>query len=83
MQNVLDVPYTINNTEFEYRTANRGYIDILCPDYSFLVERQSKNVDIYKPKERQCDSVTPSEQAVRYFDNLPSSKSLLLFVPVI
>ena len=52
MQNVLDVPDAINNTEFEYRTANRGYIDMLCPDSSFLVEQKSKNVDLDKPEER-------------------------------
>lgn len=74
MQNVLDVPDAINNTEFEYRTANRGYIDMLCPDSSFLVEQKSKNVDLDKPEERQGDSVTPAEQAVRYSDNLPPSK---------
>lgn len=74
MQNVLDVPDAINNTEFEYRTANRGYIDMLCPDSSFLVEQKSKNVDLDKPEERQGDSVTPTEQAVRYSDNLPPSK---------
>ncbi|MFP1694831.1 class I SAM-dependent DNA methyltransferase [Gardnerella greenwoodii] len=74
MQNVLDVPDAINNTEFEYRTANRGYIDMLCPDSRFLVEQKSKNVDLDKPEERQGDSVTPAEQAVRYSDNLPPSK---------
>lgn len=74
MQNVLDVPDAINNTEFEYRTANRGYIDMLCPDSRFLVEQKSKNVDLDKSEERQGDSVTPAEQAVRYSDNLPPSK---------
>lgn len=71
MQNVLDVPDAISNTEFEYRTANRGYIDMLCPDSSFLVEQKSRNVDLDKPEELQGDSVTPAEQAVRYSDNLP------------
>ncbi|MFU0551896.1 MULTISPECIES: type IIL restriction-modification enzyme MmeI [Gardnerella] len=71
MQNVLGIPDAINNTEFEYRTANRGYIDMLCPDSRFLVEQKSKNVDLDKPEERQGDSVTPAEQAVRYSDNLP------------
>lgn len=74
MQNVLDVPDAINNTEFEYRTAGGGYIDMLCPDSRFLVEQKSKNVDLDKPEERQGDSVTPAEQAVRYSDNLPFSK---------
>lgn len=74
MQNVLGVPDAISNTEFEYRTANRGYIDMLCPDSRFLVEQKSKNVDLDKPEERQGDSVTPAEQAVRYSDNLPPSK---------
>ena len=74
MQNVLDIPDTINNTEFEYRTDNRGYIDMLCPDSLFLVEQKSKNVDLDKPEERQGTLVTPAEQAVRYSDNLPLSK---------
>ena len=74
MQNVLDVPDAINNTEFEYRTAGGGYIDMLYPDSSFLVEQKSRNVDLDKPEERQGDSVTPAEQAVRYSDNLPPSK---------
>ena len=53
MQNVLDVPDAINNTEFEYRTAGGGYIDMLCTDSHFLVEQKSKNVDLDKPEERQ------------------------------
>lgn len=51
MQNILDVPDTINNTEFEYRTAGGGYIDMLCTDSRFLVEQKSKNVDLDKPEE--------------------------------
>lgn len=74
MQNVLDVPDAINNTEFEYRTAGGGYIDMLCTDSRFLVEQKSKNVDLDKPEERQGTLVTPAEQAVRYSDNLPISK---------
>ena len=74
MQNVLDVPNAINNTEFEYRTAGGGYIDMLCTDSRFLVEQKSKNVDLDKPEERQGTLVTPAEQAVRYSDNLPLSK---------
>lgn len=74
MQNVLDVPNAINNTEFEYRTAGGGYIDMLCTDSRFLVEQKSKNVDLDKPEERQGTLVTPAEQAVRYSDNLPISK---------
>lgn len=71
MQNVFDVPVAINNTEFEYRTAGGGYIDMLCTDSRFLVEQKSKNVDLDKQEERQGDSVTPAEQAVRYSGNLP------------
>lgn len=81
MQNVLDVPDAINNTELEYRTAGSGYIDMLYTDSRFLVEQKSKNVDLDKPEERQCDSVTPTEQAVRHSDNLPitnCSHSVLL-----
>lgn len=74
MQNVLYVPDAINNTEFEYRTAGGGYIDMLCTDSRFLVEQKSKNVDLDKPEERQGTLVTPAEQAVRYSDNLPLSK---------
>ena len=74
MQNVLGIPDAINNTEFEYRTAGGGYIDMLCPDSRFLVEQKSKNVDLDKPEERQGILVTPAEQAVRYSDNLPFSK---------
>ncbi len=74
MQNVLDVPNAINNTEFEYRTAGGGYIDMLCTDSRFLVEQKSKNVDLDKPEERQGTLVTPAEQALRYSDNLPLSK---------
>ncbi|WP_250309415.1 DNA methyltransferase [Gardnerella sp. Marseille-Q2328] len=74
MQNVLDVPNVISDTEFEYRTAGGGYIDMLCPDSRFLVEQKSKNIDLDKPEERQGKLVTPAEQAVRYSDNLPPSK---------
>lgn len=51
MQNVLDVPDAINNTEFEYRTAGGGYIDMLCTDSRFLVEQKNKNVYLDKPEE--------------------------------
>lgn len=50
MQNVLGIPDAINNTEFEYRTAGGGYIDMLYPDSSFLVEQKSKNVDLISLK---------------------------------
>lgn len=82
MQNVLDIPDTINNTEFEYRTANRGYIDMLCPDSLFLVEQKGKNVDLDKPEERQGTLVTPAEQAVRYSDNLPISNRSYSVLPI-
>ncbi len=73
MQNVLDVPNAIHDTEFEHRTASGGFIDVLCPDARFLVEQKSAGIDLDKPEQRQGTMVTPVEQAVRYSDNLPLS----------
>lgn len=50
MQNVLDVPDAINNTEFEYRTAGGGYIDMLCTDSRFLVEQKVKMLILINQK---------------------------------
>lgn len=73
MQNVLDVPNAIHDTEFEHRTAGGGYIDVLCPNARFLVEQKSADIDLDKLEPRQGTMVTPVQQAVRYSDNLPLS----------
>ncbi|NMM97047.1 DNA methyltransferase [Bifidobacterium sp. DSM 109960] len=73
MQNVLDVPNAIHDTEFEHRTAGGGYIDVLCPDARFLVEQKSIGIDLDKKEPRQGEMVTPVEQALRYAGALPFS----------
>lgn len=73
MQNVLDVPNAIHDTEFEHRTAGGGFIDVLCPNARFLVEQKSAGVDLDKPEPRQGNMVTPVEQALRYAAALPFS----------
>lgn len=73
MQNVLGMTNAIHDTEFEHKTANGGFIDVLCPDARFLVEQKSAGVDLDKKEPRQEGQVTPVEQALRYADNLPFS----------
>ena len=72
MANVLDIPNPTSKVEFERRTANGGYIDVLFPDARFLVEQKSADVDLDEPEKRQGKMVTPIQQALRYSDNMPA-----------
>lgn len=72
MANVLDIPNPTSKVEFERRTANGGYIDVLFPDARFLVEQKSADVNLDEPEKRQGKMVTPIQQALRYSDNMPA-----------
>lgn len=80
MQNVLDVPNAINNTEFEYRTAGGGYIDMLCTDSRFLVEQKSKNVDLDKTEEHLTvfRNIFSENRSRNYIEKQLSEKAGLL-----
>lgn len=73
LQNVLDVDTSMDDIQFEYRTVDGGYIDVLCPEARLLVEQKSSDVDLDKPEKRQNKLVTPVQQALRYADSLPYS----------
>lgn len=74
LQNVLDRPHALEETEFEHPTALGGYIDVLSPDARFLVEQKSANISLDKPEPRQGTLVTPVEQALRYANYLPADE---------
>ena len=74
LQNVLDRPHALEETEFEHPTALGGYIDVLSPDARFLVEQKSAGISLDKPETRQGTLVTPVEQALRYANYLPADE---------
>ena len=74
LQNVLDRPHALEETEFEKLTALGGYIDVLSPNARFLVEQKSANISLDKPESRQGTLVTPVEQALRYANYLPADE---------
>jgi hypothetical protein len=74
LQNVLDRPHALEETEFEKLTALGGYIDVLSPDARFLVEQKSAGIDLDKAEQRQGTAVTPVEQALRYANYLPADE---------
>lgn len=74
LQNVLDRPHALEETEFEHPTALGGYIDVLSPDARFLVEQKSASISLDKPEPRQGTLVTPVEQALRYANYLPADE---------
>lgn len=74
LQNVLDRPHALEETEFEHPTALGGYIDVLSPDARFLVEQKSAGISLDKPEPRQGTLVTPVEQALRYANYLPADE---------
>jgi hypothetical protein len=74
LQNVLDRPHALEETEFEHPTALGGYIDVLSPDARFLVEQKSAGIDLDKAEQRQGTAVTPVEQALRYANYLPADE---------
>lgn len=76
-QNVLGVEDAIERLKFEVPvhtdsgSSHAGYIDVLIPSASALVEMKGKDVDLDKKEVRQGREVTPAEQGRGYAVGLP------------
>ncbi len=76
-QNVLGVEDAIERLKFEVPvhtdsgSTHAGYIDVLIPSASALVEMKGKDVDLDKKEVRQGREVTPAEQGRGYAVGLP------------
>lgn len=76
-QNVLGVEDAIERLKFEVPvhtdsgSSHAGYIDVLIPSASALVEMKGKDVDLDKTEVRQGREVTPAEQGRGYAVGLP------------
>lgn len=79
-QNVLGLEDALERLKFEEPVVtdsgskHAGYIDVLIPSASALVEQKSRGVDLDKPEERQGRMVTPAEQGRGYAVGLPLSR---------
>ena len=79
-QNVLGVEDALARLQFEVPVktggaqGHAGYIDVLIPSASALVEQKSAGVNLDKPELRQGAMVTPAEQGARYAEGLPLSQ---------
>ena len=80
LQNVLGVEDALDRLKFEVPAVtdsgsrHAGYIDVLIPSASALVEQKSLGVDLDRPEERQGRMVTPAEQGRGYAVGLPLSR---------
>ena len=76
-QNVLGVEDAIERLKFEVPvhtdsgSSHAGYIDVLIPSASALVEMKGRDVDLDKKEVRQGREVTPAEQGRGYAVGLP------------
>lgn len=79
-QNVLGLEDALERLRFEEPVVtdsgskHAGYIDVLIPSASALVEQKSLGIDLDKPEERQGRMVTPAEQGRGYAVGLPLSR---------
>ena len=79
-QNVLGVGDALARLQFEVPVHTRGaqghagFIDVLIPSASALVEQKGAGVSLDKPELRQGAMVTPAEQGARYAEGLPLSQ---------
>lgn len=76
-QNVLGVEDAIERLKFEVPvhtdsgSSHAGYIDVLIPSASALVEMKGRGIDLDKREVRQGREVTPAEQGRGYAVGLP------------
>lgn len=76
-QNVLGVEDAIERLKFEVPvhtdsgSSHAGYIDVLIPSASALVEMKGRGIDLDKKEVRQGREVTPAEQGRGYAAGLP------------
>lgn len=79
-QNVLGLEDALERLKFEVPvvtdsdSSHAGYIDVLIPSASALVEQKSLGVDLNKPESRQGRMVTPARQGAGYAVGLPLSQ---------
>lgn len=79
-QNVLGLEDALERLQFEAPVVtdsgskHAGYIDVLIPSASALVEQKSLGVDLDRPEERQGRMVTPAEQGRGYAVGMPLSR---------
>ena len=79
-QSVLGLDDALERLRFEEPVVtdsgskHAGYIDVLIPSASALVEQKSLGIDLDKPEERQGRMVTPAEQGRGYAVGLPLSR---------
>lgn len=79
-QNVLGLDDALERLRFEVPVVtdsgskHAGYIDVLIPSASALVEQKSVNIDLDRPEERQGRMVAPAEQGRGYAVGLPLSQ---------
>lgn len=79
-QNVLGLEDSLEHLQFEVPVVtdsgseHAGFIDVLIPSASALVEQKSFGVDLDKPELRQGRMVTPAEQGRGYAVGLPLSR---------
>lgn len=79
-QNVLGLDDALERLKFEEPVVTdsgskyAGYIDVLIPSASALVEQKSRGIDLDRPEERQGRMVTPAEQGRGYAVGLPLSR---------
>lgn len=57
---------------FEYRTADGGFIDVLCENARFLVEQKGSSHSLDEQESRRSALVTPLTQAFSYVRALPA-----------
>lgn len=57
---------------FEYRTADGGFIDVLCENARLLVEQKGSSHSLDEKEPRRGVFVTPVEQAIGYVHALPA-----------
>ncbi|OUO60204.1 DNA methyltransferase [Olsenella sp. An270] len=79
-QSVLGLEDALERLKFEEPVVtdsgskHAGFIDVLIPSASALVEQKSLGVDLDKPEPRQGRMVTPAEQGRGYAVGLPLSR---------
>ena len=74
LRDILGIQRVSAAAKFEYRTADGGFIDVLLPDASVIIEQKSLGVDLDTPELRQGQMVTPFEQARTYAESFKADQ---------
>ena len=78
-QDVLGLPDALDRLKFEHQvhtkaSEHQGFIDVLIPTASAIVEQKGVTHDLAKAELRQGRMVTPAQQALAYTEGLPLSQ---------